>query len=148
MPHEITISLPLLVLLATAGVLVVALIAALITRYLVLRRVRQDEIRAVANHLHSLYRGGHLHALRYKSGTERVLARGTNTKFEVPVRNESHELAPSSFIGIESHDLHDALEHLRKDKRYQTVDWHEDGGENYHELKLRPEFLRERQPRA
>lgn len=149
MKQMVTMSLPAFILVTLAVIAVTAIITALITRHKVRSAIRRNEVREVERHMDSLFHKGHLHAIRYSPGNEHVYARGANSKlFEVPVREAARELAPSTFIGIDREDICAALERLKKSKQYQTVDWHDESGKEFKEVKLRPEFLRSRQPVA
>lgn len=133
-------SLPLVLIIVMTAI-IAAVISSLVTRHYTRRTVRNERIKDATNYLDTLFRHQQLEALRFDPEANRLYARRDSEIFEIPSR-ERKAVSVDSFVGLTRAEMDEAYQRLFHSKRYQIVDWH-DNGHELKELRLRPEFLHE-----
>lgn len=119
-----------------------ALVSCLLMRYYLLMGFRMERIQGAVDYLHGLFTRQELEALRRDQESKKLLARTGDEFYEIdPARHA--RLSPEVLGQYSQEELAEALEKLRRDKRYEEIDWHEDEDHRFRELRLRPEFLQE-----
>lgn len=135
-----TVPLGEAVAIALICAVIFATVACLLMRYYLLMGFRMERIRNAVDYLHGLFARQELEALRRDRETKKLLARTGNEFFEItPAPHD--RLSPEALGQYSQEELAEALEKLRRDKRYEEIDWHEDDEHRFRELRLRPEFL-------